>query len=120
MCLSCDLNPDGCEYCDIGCVSCDCGIILCASTHVGVSRGLWPRERGSYCRFVLHKTNTDTMEAVSVLSRLLKIKSSCFHFAGTKDKRAVTSQLVTAFKVTAQKLQALNTKLRNMKIGNYE
>ena len=60
------------------------------------------------------------MEAISVLSRLLKIKSSCFHYAGTKDRRAITSQLVTAFKVTAERLLALNQKLRNMKLGNFE
>lgn len=60
------------------------------------------------------------MDAVSVISRLLKIKSSCFHYAGTKDKRAITTQLLTAFKVSAEKLQALNPKLRNMQLGNFK
>lgn len=60
------------------------------------------------------------MEAVGVITRLLKIKPSCFHFAGTKDKRAITTQLVTAFKVSADKLQKLNPRLRNMRLGNFE
>lgn len=60
------------------------------------------------------------MEAVSVISRLLKIKPSTFTYAGTKDKRAITSQLITAFKVSAEKLQALNQRLRNMRLGNFE
>lgn len=60
------------------------------------------------------------MDAVNIISRLLKIKSPCFHFAGTKDKRAITSQLLTAFKVSAEKLQALNAKLRNMQLGNFK
>ena len=57
------------------------------------------------------------MEAISLLSHLLKIESSCFRYAGTKDKRAVTSQLVTAFKVTAERL---NQNLGNMRLGNFQ
>ena len=60
------------------------------------------------------------MEAVAVISRLLKIKPSCFHYAGTKDRRAITSQLITAFKVSAEKLQALNPRLINMHLGNFK
>lgn len=84
------------------------------------SRGDWPRERGRYCKFVLYKENKDTMDAVSVLSRLLKVKWSCFSYAGTKDKRAITSQRLAAFKISANRLQGLNHTLRNMKLGNFE
>ena len=38
------------------------------------------------------------MEAINLISKILKIKSSSFHYAGTKDRRAVTSQLVTAYR----------------------
>ena len=38
------------------------------------------------------------MEAISLISHILRVKSSIFHYAGTKDRRAVTSQLVTAFR----------------------
>jgi tRNA pseudouridine13 synthase len=31
----------------------------------------WPKGRGDYCKFVLYKENRDTMEAVSVIARLL-------------------------------------------------
>lgn len=58
----------------------------------------WPQGQGDYCQFVLYKENKDTMEAVGQISRTLKIKSSNFHYAGTKDRRAVTSQLLTAFR----------------------
>ncbi len=84
------------------------------------SRSSWPRERGSYCRFLLYKENKDTMEAVAVLARLLKIKPSCFHYAGTKDKRAIASQFITAFKVPAEKLQNINPRLIHMHVGNFE
>ena len=94
--------------------------LLIPAVVVGDPRGNWPRERGSYCKFVLYKENKDTMDAVSVISRLLKLKPSCFSYAGTKDRRAITSQHLTAFKISANKLQALNHKLRNMKLGNFE
>ena len=103
----------------------------------------WPKGRGEYCQFVLYKENRDTMEAVSLLARLLRwaslthtiLPGACavililqcslwsynlmmifsthsfhmqccwsrsgsnmLHYAGTKDKRAVTSQLVTAYR----------------------
>lgn len=61
-------------------------------------RSKWPQGRGDHCQFVLYKENKDTMEAVSQISRTLKIKSSNFRYAGTKDRRAVTSQLLTAFR----------------------
>ena len=32
----------------------------------------WPKGRGDYCKFVLYKENRDTMEAVSVIAKLLR------------------------------------------------
>lgn len=42
-----------------------------------------------------------------------------FTFAGTKDRRGITSQWVTAHKVKAERLLALNKGLRNMSLGNF-
>lgn len=50
---------------------------------------------GSYCKFVLYKENKSTMEALEYISKLMRVKSSIFSFAGTKDKRAITCQEVT-------------------------
>ncbi len=41
-----------------------------------------------YLHFTLYKENKDTMDAVNHIARMLKIKSSNFGFAGTKDRRA--------------------------------
>ncbi|XP_046542705.1 pseudouridylate synthase 7 homolog [Haliotis rubra] len=79
----------------------------------------WKPSRGNYCRFVLYKENKDTMDAINLISRLARLKTQLFSYAGTKDKRAKTSQEITAFRVTANKLQAVNTKLRNMMMGNF-
>lgn len=53
-----------------------------------------------YCRFLLCKENMDSGHALSLLARTVHCSPSCFGVAGTKDKRAVTVQQVTAFKVT--------------------
>ncbi|XP_032132236.1 pseudouridylate synthase 7 homolog isoform X5 [Sapajus apella] len=53
----------------------------------------WPKSRGSYCHFVLYKENKDTMDAINVLSRYLRI--------------------------TAQRLAHLNKCLMNFKLGNF-
>uniref|UniRef100_A0A8C9EMS0 Pseudouridine synthase 7 n=1 Tax=Pavo cristatus TaxID=9049 RepID=A0A8C9EMS0_PAVCR len=52
----------------------------------------WPKSRGSYCHFVLYKENKDTMDAINVLSKFLRVKPNIFSYMGTKDKRAITVQ----------------------------
>lgn len=79
----------------------------------------WPKERGGYCRFVLYKENKDTMDAIGLLAKLLRLKSGLFQYAGTKDRRAKTSQEVTAYRISAEKLLQVNKKLRNIATGNY-
>lgn len=79
----------------------------------------WPKGRGFYCKFVLYKEAKDTMDAVGILANKLRLKGSLFQYAGTKDKRAKTSQEVTVFKVAAEKLLEANQKLRNIVTGNY-
>jgi len=46
-----------------------------------------------YCKFTLCKEGKDTNEAITVLSKLLTKKRSVFSFAGSKDKRGVTTQV---------------------------
>ena len=80
-------------------VECLLYLLYSFSVHIDPGkRSKWPQGRGDYCQFVLYKENKDTMEAINFISRLLKVKSSAFHYAGTKDRRAITSQLVTAFR----------------------
>lgn len=81
----------------------------------------WPG--GSRCRhlrFSLYKENMDTAAAIAKLAHCLHVRQSCFGFAGTKDKRGVTVQHVTAFKISAERLAGLNPKLYNMQTGNYK
>ncbi|XP_074627363.1 pseudouridylate synthase 7 homolog isoform X2 [Acropora palmata] len=80
----------------------------------------WPQELDNYCWFVLYKENKDTMDAINLLSKLLKIKTGVFGYAGTKDRRAVTTQWISAYRVRAEQLQSLNSSLRNLCLGNFK
>ncbi|XP_045420926.1 pseudouridylate synthase 7 homolog isoform X3 [Lemur catta] len=79
----------------------------------------WPKSRGSYCHFVLYKENKDTMDAINVLSKYLRVKPNIFSYMGTKDKRAITVQEIAVLKITAQRLAYLNKCLMNFKLGNF-
>ncbi|RUS20161.1 pseudouridine synthase [Endogone sp. FLAS-F59071] len=76
---------------------------------------------GVYCEFCLFKENRDTMEVINMISQLLKVNPQHFGYAGTKDRRAVTVQRVTAFKIKAERIAGLNrnSKFRGVKFGNF-
>ena len=52
----------------------------------------WPAGRGKWLTFTLAKEGKDTMEAVNVLSKFLRRKPATFSYAGTKDRRAVSTR----------------------------
>ncbi|KAM8861797.1 pseudouridylate synthase 7 homolog isoform 1-T2 [Synchiropus picturatus] len=79
----------------------------------------WPKNRGSFCHFVLYKENKDTMDAINVLSKFLRLRPNMFSYMGTKDKRAITVQEIAVLKVTAERLAHLNKCLMNLKLGNF-
>ncbi|KAF5390713.1 hypothetical protein D9757_002685 [Collybiopsis confluens] len=54
-------------------------------------RGTFP----PFIHFTLQKTNRDTQDALSHLSRMLKVDVKSLSVAGTKDKRGVTAQRVS-------------------------
>ncbi|KAL0027136.1 hypothetical protein WJX79_009492 [Trebouxia sp. C0005] len=80
----------------------------------------WPGGTKKYCKFALAKTNMDTQQCIGLLTSLIHCKRGVFATAGTKDKRAVTVQSVTAFKVSAERLAALNPRLYNFQVGNFD
>ncbi|XP_053174851.1 pseudouridylate synthase 7 homolog isoform X2 [Scomber japonicus] len=79
----------------------------------------WPKNRGSFCHFVLYKENKDTMDAINVLSKFLRVRPNMFSYMGTKDKRAITVQEIAVLKITAERLSHLNKCLINLKLGNF-
>ncbi|KAF5907573.1 pseudouridylate synthase 7 isoform X1, partial [Clarias magur] len=79
----------------------------------------WPKNRGSFCHFVLYKENKDTMDAINVLSKFLRVRPNVFSYMGTKDKRAITVQEIAVLKISAERLSHLNKCLMNFKLGNF-
>ena len=80
----------------------------------------WKEKGGEFLQFTMVKENKDTMEALDVISNYLRRPSKTFTFAGTKDKRAITTQLVTAHKVLAESLADLNSKLIGIQVGDFK
>ncbi|XP_058213405.1 multisubstrate pseudouridine synthase 7 [Rhododendron vialii] len=79
----------------------------------------WPDHLGKFLRFHLYKENKDTQEALGLIGKMLGVQTRSFGFAGTKDKRAVSTQRVTVFKQRASKLAALNERLFGIKVGDF-
>ncbi|KAL9274479.1 hypothetical protein AKJ16_DCAP26321 [Drosera capensis] len=73
----------------------------------------WPVTRGKFLRFHLYKENKDTQETLRIIGKMLGIQSKSFGFSGTKDKRAVTTQRVTVYKMHASRLASLNNSYVN-------
>ncbi|KAK3322444.1 pseudouridine synthase [Apodospora peruviana] len=74
---------------------------------------------GDYLHFTLYKENKDTMDAINTIARLIKVKASNFGFAGTKDRRAGTVQRVSIYRQRGANMIWLNTRLPNVKIGDF-
>jgi tRNA pseudouridine13 synthase len=83
-------------------------------------RDPWPVRDQRFLSFVLCKQNVDTQSALIVLARALHVPIGTFAVAGAKDKRAVTTQRVTAFKMLAERLVGVAPRLANtMLFGDY-
>jgi tRNA pseudouridine13 synthase len=80
----------------------------------------WKALGGEFLHFSLFKENRDTSEVISFICRMMKLRNhKIFDFAGNKDRRAVTVQRVCAYKITADRLLALNTTMRGSLLGGF-
>eukprot|EP00792_Barthelona_sp_PAP020_P010168 TRINITY_DN3459_c0_g1_i1.p1 TRINITY_DN3459_c0_g1~~TRINITY_DN3459_c0_g1_i1.p1 ORF type:complete len:592 (-),score=169.63 TRINITY_DN3459_c0_g1_i1:4-1779(-) len=75
----------------------------------------WPTNIPSFAYIPLIKCNIDTISATSLMSEMLKKKS--IGTAGTKDKRAVTSQLISIRQITPERLLSAQKGFKNFKLG---
>ncbi|XP_063620984.1 pseudouridylate synthase 7 homolog [Cydia splendana] len=76
---------------------------------------------GEHVHFILHKENCDTMDAAQRLAERLRmnLRPSCLGYAGTKDRRAKTSQWFSARKIDPRRLAGAARDLRDIHIGNF-
>ncbi|XP_042905164.1 pseudouridylate synthase 7 homolog [Parasteatoda tepidariorum] len=79
-----------------------------------------PPAGGNYSHFVLYKENKDTIDAINTISSFLRVQPKIFSYAGTKDKRAKTSQLVSAYRLPCGKLLGINKHFQMIKVGNIQ
>ncbi|KAF2157760.1 tRNA pseudouridine synthase D [Myriangium duriaei CBS 260.36] len=80
----------------------------------------WEELGGEYLHFSLYKENKDTMEVLYFLASQMKMHTKNFQFAGTKDRRGVTVQRVSAFRVTKDRLIGLNQRLKQARLSGFE
>ncbi|KAJ1733124.1 multisubstrate pseudouridine synthase 7 [Coemansia sp. Benny D160-2] len=77
------------------------------------------RHIGDYCHFVMQKENHDTMDVLSQIARHLRVSQRTLGVAGTKDKRGITVQRCSAYRVDHSRLIWASNRLRGARLGNY-
>ncbi|KAG9237285.1 putative Multisubstrate pseudouridine synthase 7 [Amylocarpus encephaloides] len=80
----------------------------------------WNELGGEYLHFTLYKENKDTMEVLNIVARLLKVGIKDFAFAGTKDRRAATTQRVSVLRQHGDNLAWQNRNLWWGRMGNFK
>ncbi|KAJ2558353.1 multisubstrate pseudouridine synthase 7 [Coemansia sp. RSA 1933] len=85
------------------------------------TRGRGPQWRhvGDYCHFVMQKENHDTMDVLNQIARQLRVAGRLLGVAGTKDKRGITVQRCSAYRIDHSRLIWASKKLRGARLGNY-
>lgn len=82
----------------------------------------WKALGGDYLQVHMAKTNIDTMNAINVISKKASVQSKLIGYAGTKDARAITTQLLTFKSVKPGRLIAVQEELKKSQIylGNFK
>ncbi len=89
------------------------GLILKA----GKSLGLEPGRKGEQLHLTLEKKNRSTLGAMKELSKALRVSRKRIGYAGTKDKRALTTQRVSVWNISVSDLGKVN--LRDIHLRDY-
>ena len=63
--------------------------------------------QGKYLYLNLKKTNRNTLDCVREIAKQLNIREKDVGFAGSKDKNAVTSQLISIKNVSKEKIASI-------------
>ncbi|KAI8109704.1 hypothetical protein M9434_000983 [Picochlorum sp. BPE23] len=86
------------------------------------AREPWPGgKQYKYVKCVMKKINMDCATALNRISRMLYISPKVLSVAGSKDKRAITSQWITAYQVHPNRLVNVTKALSpQLEFGNFE
>ena len=91
-----------------------------SNKHGGILQGL---KQPEYLQVAVMKTNVETMQAVHYIAKKTKKFAKQFGIAGNKDKRGITTQLVTINRgnpevlICAQKSKDWDSKIQ---VGSFE
>ncbi|XP_074098708.1 pseudouridine synthase 7 isoform X2 [Cotesia typhae] len=80
----------------------------------------WSLREGPYCKFILHKVNIDTMDALNQLAVNLRIRANNLNYSGTKDRRARTTQWVSVKQIHPSYILEAGKRVRGLFVGNFE
>lgn len=81
----------------------------------------WFRETGKpFLHFVLQKQNSTSSNMICSFAKRLKVNPKVFAFCGNKDKRALTTQKVSAKKITATRMLGVTRHHKHIKVGNFQ
>ncbi|KAH0563898.1 pseudouridylate synthase 7 homolog [Cotesia glomerata] len=80
----------------------------------------WSLREGPYCKFILHKVNIDTMDALNQLAVNLRIRANNLNYSGTKDRRARTTQWVSVKQIHPSSILEAAKRVRGLFVGNFE
>ena len=81
-------------------------------------RAPWPKDRPNFLRFVLYKENVDTTTAAKDVVRMAHLPpKSGINYAGMKDKRGITTQFCSVYRVEKEQLLAVNKEIANSSGG---
>ncbi len=71
-------------------------------------------KKKDYTYFILEKRNWNTNDAIKAIASKLKVKPNRFNVAGIKDRKAITKQYVSAYRINKNNLE--NIKIKDLKI----
>uniref|UniRef100_K3WA30 TRUD domain-containing protein n=1 Tax=Globisporangium ultimum (strain ATCC 200006 / CBS 805.95 / DAOM BR144) TaxID=431595 RepID=K3WA30_GLOUD len=70
-------------------------------------RNEWPVEQPDYLQFVLYRRNKDITGVLNQIASMLKVHTATFSYAEAKDKRGITTQLCTAYRIQKERLEGV-------------
>lgn len=97
-------------------------ILITRRSKVSRPKNIWPRDRPDHTHFLLYKENKDTMDAIHNLAAAINTRPSNFSYAGVKDRRAVTTQWLSSWRLEPRRLIAASRRFNKrpfIKVGNF-
>ncbi|KAJ2469550.1 multisubstrate pseudouridine synthase 7 [Coemansia sp. RSA 2337] len=83
------------------------------------NRGNQWSHNGDFCYFVMQKENHDTMDVLFQIARAVRSTTRSFGMAGTKDKRGITVQRCSAYRIDHNRLITASRSLKGARLGNF-